>query len=60
MDGGSDSNLIYWDTFERQKIGTDKLHPPRGLITRIVPGIQVMPLSIIDLWVTFGEVANFL
>ena len=59
MDGGSDSNLIYWDTFERLKIGTDKLRPPRGPITRIVPGRQVMPLSIVDLRVTFGEVANF-
>ena len=24
MDGGSDSNMIHWDTFERLKIGTDK------------------------------------
>ena len=24
MDGQSDSNLIYWDIFERLKIGTDK------------------------------------
>ena len=60
IDRGSDSNLIYWDTFKRLKIGIDKLRPPRGPITRIVPGRQVMPLSIIDLWVTFGEVANFL
>jgi hypothetical protein len=59
MDGESDSNLIYWDTFEKLKIGTDKLRPPRGPITRIVPRRQVMPLSIIDLWVTFGEAANF-
>ena len=36
MDGGSDSNLIYWDTFERLKIGIDKLRPPRGPITGIV------------------------
>ena len=40
MDGRSDSNLIYWNTFERLKIGTDKLRPPRGPITRIVPGRQ--------------------
>ena len=59
MDGGSDSNLIYWDTFEKLKISTDKLRPPRGLITGIVPGRQVMPLGIIDLWVMFGEAANF-
>ena len=38
MDGGSDSNMIYWDTFDRLKIGIDKLHPPRGPITKIVPG----------------------
>ena len=38
MDGGSDSNLIYWDIFERIKIDTDKLRPPRGLITEIVLG----------------------
>ena len=37
----------------------DKLGPSRGLITGIVPGRQVMPLGIIDLWVTFGEAANF-
>jgi hypothetical protein len=36
MDGGSDSKLIHWDTFGRLKIGIDKLHPPRGLITGIV------------------------
>jgi len=59
MDGGSDSNLIYWDTFKRLKIGTDKLHPPKGPITRIVPRRQVMSLGIIDLWVTFSEVVNF-
>ena len=59
MDGGSNSNLIYWDTFERLKIGIDKLRPPRGPITKIVPGRQVMPLSIIDLRVTFGEAANY-
>ena len=59
MDGGSDSNLIYWDTFDRLKIGIDKLHPPRGPITKIVPGRQVMPLGIIDVWVTFGEAVNF-
>ena len=59
LEGGSDSNMIYWDTFKRLKIGTDKLHPPRGPITVIVPGRQVMPLGIIDLWVMFGEAANF-
>jgi hypothetical protein len=59
MDGGSDSNLIYCDTFERLKIDIDKLHPPRGPITGIVPGRQVMPLSIVDLRVMFGDVANY-
>jgi hypothetical protein len=59
MVGGSDSNLIYWDTFKKLKIGTDKLCPPRGSITEIVPGRQVMPLGIIDLRVTFGEAVNF-
>jgi hypothetical protein len=59
MDGGSDSNLIYWDTFKKLKIGLDKLCPPRGPITGIVPGRQVMPLGIIDLRVTFGEATNF-
>ena len=59
MDGGRDSNLIYWDTFEKLKIGMDKLRPPRGSITRIVPGRQVMPLGVIDLWVTFSEAANY-
>jgi hypothetical protein len=59
MDGGSDSNLMYWDTFEKLKISVDKLHPAKGPITRIMPGRQVMPLGIIDLWVTFGEVVNF-
>ena len=38
MDGGSDSNMIYWDTFKKLKIDTDNLHPPRGPITEIVPG----------------------
>jgi hypothetical protein len=37
-DGGSDSNLIYWDTFKKLKISTNKLCPPKGPITRIVPG----------------------
>jgi hypothetical protein len=50
MDGGSDSNLIYWDTFKRLKIGIDKLCPLRVPITRIVPGRQVM---------TSFEVVNF-
>jgi hypothetical protein len=59
MNGGSDSNLIYWDTFKKLKIDTEKLHAPRGPITRIVLWRQVMPLGIIDLRVTFGEAANF-
>ena len=59
MDGGSDSNLIYWDTFERLRIGTDKLRLPRGSMTGIVPGRQVMTLGIIDLRVMFGEAANY-
>ena len=59
MYGGSDSNLIYWVTFERLRIGIDKLCLIRGLITRIVPGRLVMPLGIIDLRVTFGEVTNY-
>ena len=58
MDGGSDSNLIYWDTFKRLKIGMDKLCSLKGMLTEIVPGRQVMPLGIIDLWVMFGEVVN--
>ena len=56
---GSDSNLIYWDTFERLKISMDKLRPSKGPITMIVPGRQVMPLNFINLRVMFGEVANF-
>jgi hypothetical protein len=59
MDGGRDSNLIYWDTFEKLRIDTDKLRPTRGPITGIVPGRQVMPLGVIDLRVTFGDVANY-
>jgi hypothetical protein len=59
MDGGSDSNLIYWDTFKKLKISVNKLRPTKGPITRIVPRRQVMPLNTIDLWVTFGEAANF-
>ena len=38
VDGGSDSNLIYWDTFKRLKINIDKLRPPRGSIIKIVLG----------------------
>ena len=59
MDRGSDSNLIYWDTFEKLKIGTDKLRPSRGSITGIELGRHMMPLGIIDLWVMFDETANF-
>ena len=59
LEGGSDSNMIYWDTFKRLKIGTDKLRPPRGPITEIVPGRQVIPLGLIDLRVTFDEATNF-
>ena len=35
------------------------MHPPRGPITRIAPRRQVMPLSVIDLRVMFGEAANY-
>lgn len=59
MDGGSDSSLLYWDTFEILKIGTDKLHPTRGPISGVVPRRQVMPLGVIDLRVTFSDVVNY-
>ena len=38
MNGGSNSNLIYWDTFERLKISMDELCPSKGPITEIVLG----------------------
>jgi hypothetical protein len=58
MDRGSDSNLIYWDTFEKLNIGIEKLCPARGLITSVVPGQQVMPLGIVDPKATFGDAVN--
>lgn len=38
MDRGSDSNLLYWDTFKRLKISTNRLCPMNGLISGVVPG----------------------
>lgn len=38
MHGGTDFNLLYWDTFKRLKIGIDKLCPVKGLITGVVLG----------------------
>lgn len=59
MDGGSDVNLLYRNTFEKLGIGIDKLRPMRGSISEIVPGRQVMPLGIVNLKVTFGDVVNY-
>jgi hypothetical protein len=58
MDRGSNSNLIYWDTFEKLNIGIEKLRHARGLITSVVLGQQVMPLGVVDPKVTFGDAVN--
>lgn len=59
MDGGSNINLLYWDTFEKLKIGIDKLCPPWGLIYGVTLGRQVMPVGTITLKVTFGNAVHY-
>jgi hypothetical protein len=59
MDGGSDLNLMYLNTFEGLGLTPDQLqgspHPFHG----VVLGKQSVPLRQVTLPVTFGDASNY-
>ena len=59
MDRGSDINTLYKDAFDKLNVGIRKLHASQSPFHGIVPGRCIMPLSTIDLSVTFGDVVHY-
>ena len=59
MDGGSGLNLLYANTLDAMGIPRARLRPSSSPIHGVVPGRQAVPLSLIDLPVTFGTPNNF-
>jgi hypothetical protein len=59
MDGGSDLNLMYLDTFKGLGLTRDKLQSSPHLFYRVVPGKQSVPLGRVTLPVTFGDASNY-
>jgi hypothetical protein len=59
MDGDSGINILYKDAFDKLNVDIRKLHASQSPFHGIVPKWRVMPLSTIDLSVTFGDTVHY-
>jgi hypothetical protein len=59
MDGGSRISILYKDAFNRLNMDIRKLHASQSPLHGIVPRQCVMPLSTIDLSMTFGDMVHY-
>jgi hypothetical protein len=59
MDGGSDLNLMYLDTFEELGLTQDQIKSNPHPFYRVVPGKQSVTLRRVTLPVTFGDASNY-
>ena len=59
MDGGSGINILYKDAFDKLNVDIRKLHASQSPFDSIVHGWCVVPLGIIDLSMTFGDVVHY-
>jgi hypothetical protein len=59
MDGESNLNIMYVETFDGLGITRSTLHPSTVSFHGIIPGHQAYPLVWITLPVTFGNPSNF-
>jgi hypothetical protein len=59
MDGSSDHNLTYLNTFDGLGLTQDQLQSSPLPLFGVVPGKQYVPLSWVTLSVTFGDASNY-
>jgi hypothetical protein len=59
MYGDSGINILYKDAFDKLNVDIRKLHASQSPFHGIVPKWRVMPLSTIDLSVTFGDTVHY-
>jgi hypothetical protein len=59
MDGGSNLNLMYLDTFEGLGLTRDQLESSPHPFYRVAPGKQSVPLGWVTMPVTFVDVSNY-
>src|SRR6187399_2376320 len=55
MDGGSNINILYYETFRRMGLTDKKLRQSNTVFHGVVPGKLAYPVGKIDLKVTFGD-----
>jgi hypothetical protein len=58
MDGGSDLNLMYLNTFKGLGLGRDRLKTSLHPFYGVVPGKQSVPLMQFSLPITFRDASN--
>src|SRR3954469_20152327 len=59
MDGGSDINIPYYETFCRMGLTKKQLQPTKTVFHGIVPGKSARPIGKIYLEKSFGNTENF-
>src|ERR1041385_8660631 len=59
MDGGSNINILYYETFRRMGLTQKQLQPSNTIFHGIVPGKWARPVGKIHLDTTFGNAENF-
>ncbi|KAI4983569.1 hypothetical protein ZWY2020_025435 [Hordeum vulgare] len=59
MDGGSNINILYFDTFRRMNLLEKDLMPSSTVFNGIVPGKSAYPFGRIKLNVAFGTESNY-
>ena len=59
MDGGSGLNIMYAETLDAMGIDRARIWPTGAPFHGIVIGKQAMPLGLIDLPITFGDLSNY-
>ena len=58
MEGVNDINILYKDAFDKLNVDIRKLHASQSPFDSIVHGWCVVPLGIIDLSMTFGDMVH--
>jgi hypothetical protein len=59
MDGGSGINVLYASTLDDMGISRSALRSSTAPLHGVVPGMEALPISQIDLPISFGDVWNF-
>ena len=55
MDGGSNINILYYETFRRMGLTDKSLKKSKTVFHGVVPGKSVYPVGKIELEVAFGD-----